>query len=341
MLTKYVQIFGIIKRYAPTCQRGAAIWRAAGAAVAMILCATHAPGATPDDRAVVNIAVLPVYAQPTSSGGAAVTSLKRGVVVTVDLRIAGPGGDWCRVMEEKATVALGFVPCAGLVRGSKAMMAVPQSTDPTIKQAAPSQSQPSTAAPTEARDVTRLLAAAKDGKRDDVELLLANGTPVHWRGDGGETALHWAAAYGHPSVAQLLIAKGADIKTQDANGATALHYAAEEGHVGVARLLLMRGADANTPNAQGMTALHLAAGNGYDAVMELLLAARADVNAQDDAGTTPLDLAAAFGRGETVKVLLRAGADVSLEDGDGHTAATIARANGHADVASMIERSRR
>ena len=185
-------------------------------------------------------------------------------------------------------------------------------------------------------DVTALLAAARDGKRRDVEALLSKHASVRAQGEGGETALHWAAAYGQTEMIPFLLSKGADVNAKDTGGATPLHYAAEEGQTEVVRLLLANGADPNTTNDNDMTALHLAAGGGHSRVVELLLARRARINAEDGGGSTPLHLAAAFGKQDTVRVLLKAGADRSARDGDGNTAADVARANSHAGLASVI-----
>jgi hypothetical protein len=73
------------------------------------------PGASTGDEAIVNSEGLTVYAQ-TSARSPVVTTLKRGTAVTIDLTIGRPDGDWCRITEEMAGAALGFVRCASLDR---------------------------------------------------------------------------------------------------------------------------------------------------------------------------------------------------------------------------------
>ena len=74
---------------------------------------------------------------------------------------------------------------------------------------------------------TALMAAARTGTVDAVNLLLARGadpnTTEGWR---GQTALMWAAAEGHDAVIRVLIARGADLKARSNAGFTALLFAA-------------------------------------------------------------------------------------------------------------------
>ena len=83
---------------------------AVGGMVAMPVAAVGAPvvgGAT-----VMTESVL-VYAQ-TSTRSPVVTSLKRGTPVSVDVTIARPDGDWCRITVESETTPIGFVRCGAL-----------------------------------------------------------------------------------------------------------------------------------------------------------------------------------------------------------------------------------
>lgn len=113
-------------------------------AIAVISWGGHAVGATPGERAIVRD-TLPAYAQPMSSGGEAITMLKGGTVVTIDLKISGPTGDWCHLMDEKGTTALGFVPCVALARGSETVgVQAPATETPTsaTKPATPASPEP-------------------------------------------------------------------------------------------------------------------------------------------------------------------------------------------------------
>jgi ankyrin repeat protein len=63
------------------------------------------------------------------------------------------------------------------------------------------------------------------------------------------TPLHWAAHYGHPSVAAYLIGRGAAVNADRGGGWTPLHLAAERGHLEIVKLLVARGADVEAKTA--------------------------------------------------------------------------------------------
>jgi ankyrin repeat protein len=62
---------------------------------------------------------------------------------------------------------------------------------------------------------TPLIGAASLGAEDVGLRLLDAGAQPHLRGDGGETALHWAALFGEYRLARRLI-EGADLELEDA-----------------------------------------------------------------------------------------------------------------------------
>jgi len=59
-----------------------------------------------------------------------------------------------------------------------------------------------------------LHAAAGLGRKEIVELLIAEGADVNAENDSGDTPLHWAAMEGHTKVAELLITTGADVNAK-------------------------------------------------------------------------------------------------------------------------------
>ena len=93
------------------------------------------------------------------------------------------------------------------------------------------------------------------------------------------------------SAAQLALQLGADAKAVDNNGETALMFAARFGHEAAAKLLLEHGAEVKASRNDGLTALMAAAARGHGTVAQLLLEHRADVNAADNDGWTALTLA--------------------------------------------------
>src|SRR5262245_35751607 len=149
---------------------------------------------------------------------------------------------------------------------------------------------------------TALMVAARTGKVDAVNALLARGadpnTKENWR---GQTALMWAAAEGHAAAIRALIARGADLKARSNAGFTPLLFAAREGRIASVNALLEAGADLNeslpvrrrgpqagapqtagqnAPPAEiGLNAFLLAAANAHYELAALLLDRGADPNA--------------------------------------------------------------
>ena len=135
-----------------------------------------------------------------------------------------------------------------------------------------------------------------------------------------DTPLHFAAKFGREDLADPLIAAGADVEAQNGLHDRPLYTAATYGHPAVVQLLLARGANVNASDRWGKTALHAAAfGLGTQSniearieVAKLLIAAGANVNAQEVGnGFTPLRYATSYeSRNTAMAELLRShGAD--------------------------------
>lgn len=75
---------------------------------------------------------------------------------------------------------------------------------------------------------------------------------------GGFTPLMYAARDGRIDIVQMLVAKGADIELADANHITPLQMAIENENIALARYLLERGANVNSKDDYGRTPLWLA-----------------------------------------------------------------------------------
>jgi len=126
-------------------------------------------------------------------------------------------------------------------------------------------------------------------------VILEGGEPpssANARDKSGVTALHRAAKEGRGDVVQDLLAQGADINIQSNleadSGCTPLHLAVIAGHKDVAELLISRGADVDSRCDQGTTPLHRAAAIGNAEMVEMLRASGADINARTAFGRTPL-----------------------------------------------------
>jgi hypothetical protein len=142
---------------------------------------------------------------------------------------------------------------------------------------------------------TELWWAARDGRRAEVERLLARGDDPDAADVDGETALHAAARGGHVEVVEALLAGGADSTATDRYRTTPLHVAVEYSQLAVTRALLSRGADANARNLFGASPLHQAALQGDRELGALLLDHGADPGAVDDEARTPREHATRAG----------------------------------------------
>ncbi|MEO8096126.1 MAG: ankyrin repeat domain-containing protein [Acidobacteriota bacterium] len=175
---------------------------------------------------------------------------------------------------------------------------------------------------------------------------------------GGFTPLLYAARDGRIDMVQSLVAKNADLELAEANGITPLQMAIANENIALARYLLDRGANPNSKDAYGRTPLWLAVelrnveigpnrtehDNGVDREATLglvrdLITRGANVNARTTdwpptrrhlmrlgdlswvnfIGQTPFLRAAMSGDVTTMKLLLENGADPKIETEEGTT----------------------
>lgn len=178
-----------------------------------------------------------------------------------------------------------------------------------------------------------LLSACREGRTDQVQFLLREGTNIESVDPGinfnplvaasrvrqsdtltvlfeqeandgafwidGKTPLMTASRYGHGAVVDLLLQHGANTEARDRNGRTALFLACWFMHFEAGEMLLHYGADIATRDNNGQTALM--------AVAQSSSRQRFDSRAGQDAA-------------KLVKVLLERGANVNEKDHNGRTA---------------------
>ena len=99
------------------------------------------------------------------------------------------------------------------------------------------------------------LRAAQSGDRAAIERLIANGSDVNERTDGGWSALMLASYYGRDEAVRVLIEKGADVNASSDDGGTALLAASLNGHADIVKALVGKGADVNAATKTGTTSL--------------------------------------------------------------------------------------
>jgi ankyrin repeat protein len=112
-----------------------------------------------------------------------------------------------------------------------------------------------------------------------------------------------AAMNGNVEVMKLLLCRDVKINQQDAEGQTALMYAAHYGHPAAVELLLSQGAKTEIKDQFGRTALTVATIQGKIDVVRVLLAAGANPHCKDIHNLKPIVYASAFDQGEIYTML--------------------------------------
>jgi ankyrin repeat protein len=214
----------------------------------------------------------------------------------------------------------------------------------------------------DAKGRTVLACAARSGKQEVVEFLLAMGAKediyaaaivghvdkvaaflkedkklVNAKDGGGKAPLHWAALYGQKKVMELLLAQKADVNLLDADGFTPLHWAATYNKGEAVELLLANKADMNIKvEKYGWTPLRLAVIHGNIAAAEALLNAGADPNAKEDQNILLLHQAVIRGKKEMVELLLEKKANLNTKDSDGDTPLDEAVEQGNKQIIELL-----
>ena len=132
---------------------------------------------------------------------------------------------------------------------------------------------------------------AERGNYADVKKALLTGSSPNVRGGKQITALIAAARAGAVDVVELLLEHDAIPDLVEDEGNTALIHAALNNFEEVVKTLLAAGASINRANKQGETALMRAAGAGSEFTVATLLLAGADHTLTDFTGRTAFDLA--------------------------------------------------
>ncbi|XP_043228675.1 ankyrin repeat domain-containing protein 6-like isoform X1 [Amphibalanus amphitrite] len=182
----------------------------------------------------------------------------------------------------------------------------------------------------------RLRLAASLGHTEQVEALIAAGTPVTADVEG-RTALHLACAGGHAEVVAALLSAGCDANCPEKSGHTPLQRAAAEGHVQVVQQLIQKGVTVDHQDeVNGNTALHEAAWKGYSQSVDALLRARANMYLRNRGGFTALHLACQNGHNQTCRLLLLAGCSPDISNSYGDTPLHTSARYGHAGVMRIL-----
>lgn len=190
-----------------------------------------------------------------------------------------------------------------------------------------------------------MLRDALNGDRiTDVFYWAEHGGSARVRGDGGVTALHYAAAHAKVKLVRQLLEDGAEVDAITNSGETPLFWLSEGGifqdgpeRLATLHLLLDSGADAKVRDVGGKGALSGAASMGRFLIIQELLARGVDPNGGDADGWTALMHAAFSGYDPIVRVLIAHGADVSAQGRSGETALSLA--NRHPRVVATLRKA--
>lgn len=198
--------------------------------------------------------------------------------------------------------------------------------------------------------------AAKDGKVDELILLLKRGHDVNSQDNFGTTPLHLACFHRQIECVSALLENHAEINCRDIFGRTPLLHAARNGHKSIMLMLLKKGAEINPKSNTGETpllkaayyghldclkvlinfsknadtniindvdysncnsSLHNAASKGHAKCVEFLLTNEANVNALNNNDNTPLHLAVLCNHFDCVQVLCNYGANLEIKNKSG------------------------
>ena len=118
--------------------------------------------------------------------------------------------------------------------------------------------------------LTALHRAARSGRTDCCEMLIAKGAAVDAEAADMLTPLSLAVMGGHVDAVKALIAASANVSHADVTGITPLMQAAEDGNTEIAAALLEAGAALNATDENGWNALHYACAAGMQAAASLL-----------------------------------------------------------------------
>ncbi|MEZ0259812.1 MAG: ankyrin repeat domain-containing protein [Alphaproteobacteria bacterium] len=121
-------------------------------------------------------------------------------------------------------------------------------------------------------EIEEFCAAAKRNDTAALQLTLdMQGSYIANSADSaGDTALTWAAWYGHVESMALLLDYGADINLKGVRGRTALAWAVEGNKKEAVALLMSRGADINVKDDDGKTPLQSARDKGFTEIGDLI-----------------------------------------------------------------------
>jgi ankyrin repeat protein len=190
--------------------------------------------------------------------------------------------------------------------------------------------------------------ASRKGHKEVVSYLIAQGADVNLASEDNWTPLMRAANNNHVEVVKALVQADAalDVQLYPSSyyaGQTALHFACAYGFTDVAKTLILAGANTHIKDTsnqtpldltdtktrtqlepliqeyKSMTPLHIACRKGKKNQVKTLIEANVDLDTKTRNGLTPLHLACEHGHATVVKLLIQAGAQTEITNALGVT----------------------
>jgi uncharacterized protein len=187
-----------------------------------------------------------------------------------------------------------------------------------------------------------LLTAARQGDKDLITKLLADGVDIDATDNDGRTSAMIAVHTNQLDIFKFLLEKGANINIRDNRSDNPLLYAGAEGMLDFVKVSVAAGADTSILNRFGGTALIPAADRGHvDIVEELLTTSDVNIDHVNNLGWTALLEAIILGDGgeeyqTIVELLIQHGADIQLADSNGISPLQHAQNRGYQEMVEML-----
>lgn len=191
-----------------------------------------------------------------------------------------------------------------------------------------------------------LLAAVKQGDKDLISKLLADGADIDTTDIDGRTSALIAVHTNQLDIFKLLLEQGANINIRDNRSDNPLLYAGAEGMLDFVKVSIAAGADTSILNRFGGTALIPAADRGHvDIVEELLTSSDVNIDHVNNLGWTALLEAIILGDGgkahQTIlELLIQHGADIQLADSNGISPLQHAQNRGYREMVELLMNKR-
>ncbi|XP_071154184.1 serine/threonine-protein phosphatase 6 regulatory ankyrin repeat subunit B-like [Mytilus edulis] len=161
---------------------------------------------------------------------------------------------------------------------------------------------------------TPLFVYCKQGKFDDICLLIDNDADINICDNTGQSPLHAACNSNADAyiIVKMLINKNSALNTTDNRNRTPLMIACENGKHDIVQILIDNKADVNISNNEKESPLFVASSNGQTNIAKIIIENSANIDDVNNKGQTPLFIACERGNYDIVNLLISNNSDVNL-----------------------------